>query len=205
MASIKAIFVGGSAISVLPHVKSNIPSLSCVALDSNSNALSNVNCEETVLITDSDYQSRVEELRKVLSSPNEIPLKSDSDNSETIVILVAGLGGRTGSYISPILAQEGLQMGYKVSSVVTLPFSFEGKSRKIIAQESFRLLQSHSSTVYVLSLDSILRWIDKEAVSEMEFFKVANSFFVWKVLASLSEFGSARDSWTRSVAVTERN
>ena len=53
-----------------------------------------------------------------------------------LLILVAGLGGGTGSAAAPVVAEVAAKTDALVLAFVTLPFSFEGARRKRIAEES---------------------------------------------------------------------
>lgn len=66
------------------------------------------------------------------------------------VVVVASFGGMTGSTYAPLIALEALKEGKYVSSIITMPFSFEGEDCKkransawhaIIAASNFTLFQ----------------------------------------------------------------
>jgi cell division protein FtsZ len=65
----------------------------------------------------------------------------------SIVFLCAGLGGGTASGILPILAESARGAGAVVFSIVTSPFSFEGRRRSKQAAEALALLSKHSSAL----------------------------------------------------------
>lgn len=57
----------------------------------------------------------------------------------TAVIIVAGLGGGTGSWFTPLLLENCKVAGLVTACVVTQPFSFEGRPR---AQKALKALQA---------------------------------------------------------------
>lgn len=57
------------------------------------------------------------------------------DNTR-LLVLVAGLGGGTGSGAAPVLAQMAREKGVFLVSVLMMPFSFEGKRRRIQAEKA---------------------------------------------------------------------
>ena len=67
--------------------------------------------------------------------------------SATIVFLCAGLGGGTASGVLPILAEVARGSGAVVFSIVTSPFSFEGRRRSKQASEALALLSKHSNAL----------------------------------------------------------
>ena len=64
-----------------------------------------------------------------------------------IVFLCAGLGGGTASGVVPILAQTARETGAVVFSIVTSPFSFEGRRRSKQSAEALALLSKQSNAL----------------------------------------------------------
>jgi cell division protein FtsZ len=64
-----------------------------------------------------------------------------------IVFLCAGLGGGTASGVVPILAQIARETGAVVFSIVTSPFSFEGRRRSKQCAEAIALLSKQSNAL----------------------------------------------------------
>jgi cell division protein FtsZ len=79
-----------------------------------------------------------------LESREEIRSTVEGTN---ILFLCAGLGGGTASGIIPILAETARQAGAVVFSIVTSPFSFEGRRRAKQAAEALALLSKHSNAL----------------------------------------------------------
>lgn len=50
-----------------------------------------------------------------------------------LVFITAGMGGGTGTGAAPVVAEIAKEMGILTVGVVTKPFLFEGKARKIRA------------------------------------------------------------------------
>lgn len=64
-----------------------------------------------------------------------------------IVFLCAGLGGGTASGVIPVLAEAARESGAVVFSIVTSPFSFEGRRRSRQAADALALLSKHSNAL----------------------------------------------------------
>lgn len=79
-----------------------------------------------------------EEIRKVLSENTEM------------VFLTAGLGGGTGTGAAPVIAAIAKELGILTVGIVTLPFVFEGKKRKMYAEEGLEELKKHVDTLIVI-------------------------------------------------------
>ncbi len=67
-----------------------------------------------------------------------------------MLFITAGMGGGTGTGASPIIAELAKELGILVISIVTKPFSFEGKKRMKQAKEGIGLLKDISDTTLVI-------------------------------------------------------
>jgi len=72
-----------------------------------------------------------------------------------LLILCCGLGGGTGSGAAPVIAEIAGRAGVVVVSLVTLPFSFEGKRRMQQATDALHDLSSSSNAVLTFENDRV--------------------------------------------------
>lgn len=79
-----------------------------------------------------------------------------------LVFLTAGLGGGTGSGVSPVIAEIAKEQGALTVAVVTKPFMFEGSQRAKIAQEALMRLKEKVDTLIVVPNDRIFSIIKKD-------------------------------------------
>lgn len=82
-------------------------------------------------------------------------------NKYDLIITVNGLGGGTGSSITPELLQIIKNMNKKIISLSIFPFFFEGKKRENLAKEYYTKIQKYSDMYIKLSNDNILKYIKK--------------------------------------------
>lgn len=78
----------------------------------------------------------------------------------SLVILLAGLGGGTGSGASPCIAQVARAQGSHVAVFATLPFSFEGRRRREQALEALDALRVHADFVVCFENDRMPAVVD---------------------------------------------
>lgn len=78
-----------------------------------------------------------------------------------MVFIVYGAGGGTGSGAGPVIAEAAKEAGALTVGVVTRPFSFEGKQRSAIAEESIENLKDRVDTIITIQNDKLLQVIDK--------------------------------------------
>ena len=87
-----------------------------------------------------------------------------------MVFITAGMGGGTGTGASPVIARIAKEMGCLTVSIVTKPFSFEGRKRQEQAKKGLEQLKPFVDTLIVVPNDKLLSVIDK-STSMLEAFR----------------------------------
>ncbi len=90
-----------------------------------------------------------------------------------MVFVTAGMGGGTGTGAAPVVAQIAKELGILTVGVVTKPFGFEGKVRKMQAEKGLGEMKEKVDTLVTIPNDRLLQIVDKKA-SIMEAFKIAD-------------------------------
>jgi cell division protein FtsZ len=85
----------------------------------------------------------LEELRNYLSDGTQM------------VFITAGLGGGTGTGAAPIIAKIAKELNILTVGIVTIPFVFEGKKRRIQAEEGLEELKKYVDTLLVIGNDKL--------------------------------------------------
>ena len=104
-----------------------------------------------------------------------------------VVMLVAGLGGGTGSGATPLIAQLAREAGALVLGVLILPFDWEGGRRHQQAHDALRSIKERADSVICISNQRMLKLID-ENTSVVEAFDIINRYVeegvrsVWRLL-----------------------
>ncbi|MDY0233509.1 MAG: cell division protein FtsZ [Sulfurimonas sp.] len=91
-----------------------------------------------------------------------------------IIFISAGLGGGTGTGAAPVIAQIAKEVGALTISIVTKPFSFEGKKRLKLAEAGLEELKRESDSIVVIPNDKLLSIIDRR-LGLKESFKIVDS------------------------------
>jgi cell division protein FtsZ len=79
-----------------------------------------------------------------------------------IIFITAGMGGGTGSGASSVVAKIAKQYGILTIGVVTKPFTFEGKKRKLQAEAAIEELKNEVDALITISNDHLLKIISKD-------------------------------------------
>ena len=85
----------------------------------------------------------------------------DSLQGADMVFLAAGMGGGTGTGGTPIVAQVAQEMKALTVGVVTLPFNFEAKRRRKVANGGITELRDHVDTLIVVPNENLFSIINR--------------------------------------------
>jgi cell division protein FtsZ len=95
------------------------------------------------------------------AAKESIDLIRDALQGAHMVFIVAGLGGGTGTGGAPIVAQVAKQLGALTVAIVTKPFRFEGKKRRLQAEEGWQELKKAVDTIITIPNDRLLTISEK--------------------------------------------
>lgn len=83
-----------------------------------------------------------------------------------MLFITAGMGGGTGTGGAPVIAEAASEMDILTVGIVTTPFSFEGRKRKLQADEGIIELRKHIDTLLVVCNDKLRELYGNLAFSE---------------------------------------
>ena len=72
-----------------------------------------------------------------------------------MLFITAGMGGGTGTGASPVLAKAAKELGILTVAIITTPFTFEGKRRRMQAEEGLGELRKYVDSYLVISNDRL--------------------------------------------------
>jgi cell division protein FtsZ len=90
-----------------------------------------------------------------------------------MIFITTGMGGGTGTGAAPIIASLAAELGALTVAVVTKPFGFEGKRRRVQAEQGIRALRDSVDTLITIPNERLLNFVDR-ATSLPEAFKIAD-------------------------------
>jgi cell division protein FtsZ len=102
-----------------------------------------------------------------------------------IIFIAAGLGGGTGTGAAAIIAKAAKEIGALTVSVVTKPFSWEGKKRAGLANLGLEELKKVSDSIIIVPNDRLLEIID-ESVGMKDAFKIIDNI-LYQAVNGMSE------------------
>lgn len=183
-AVIKVVGVGGGGGNAVEHMLAeNIDGVEFICANTDAQALKNSKAKILIQLGD--------ELTKGLGAGAnpEVGREAAEEDRERIkdvlrgadmVFITAGMGGGTGTGAAPVFAQIAKELGILTVSVVTKPFSFEGKQRALAADEGIRRLAEHVDSLITIPNNKLLSVLGKN-ISLLNAFKAANNVLLGAV------------------------
>ena len=96
----------------------------------------------------------------------------DALNGASAVVVLAGMGGLTGSSAAPLVAEIGKELGAQVSAVVTMPIPFEGEKRAQKAAAAQAEISKVADQVVTVSGEELLDKADLGASLDQAYGKI---------------------------------
>ncbi|TVR51349.1 MAG: cell division protein FtsZ [Puniceicoccaceae bacterium] len=184
--NLKMIGVGGAGTNAVDRLRmENLSSLKVAAVNTDTQALGSSPVEERLLLG-----AGVTRGLGAGGDPERGRLAAEADRDRLrelvegvdLAVILAGMGGGTGSGAAPVLAEVASEAGALVMAFVTMPFTFEGGRRARQAEEGLIALRSACDAVVPLPNDLLLqqssekdgvlealamgdRWIDRAVTS----------------------------------------
>jgi len=97
----------------------------------------------------------------------------ESLSGADMIFITTGMGGGTGTGAAPIIASLAAELGALTVAVVTKPFNFEGKRRRVQAEHGIRALRETVDTLITIPNERLLNFVER-ATSLGEAFKIAD-------------------------------
>jgi cell division protein FtsZ len=108
------------------------------------------------------------------AAEESIQLIADTVSGADMVFVTAGMGGGTGTGAAPVIAQVARECGALTVGVVTKPFTFEGKKRRLQAERGIAALEEVVDTLIVIPNNRLLSLVGHNT-SMIEAFKRADA------------------------------
>ena len=146
---IKAIGIGGGGIKAVNHVYPIIDRVTFAVLDSDRQQLMGSPVPNRVPLRPNTAHGQGEKVRHAVEeSKAEIDAFLDKDTCMTIVI--AGMGGETGTDTAPVVARIANEKGLLTVGVVTIPYIFEGSQKILKALDGIEEMRKHVDALFII-------------------------------------------------------
>ena len=181
ISDIKIIGIGGAGIAILNGIKPLLPEASFVAIDTDASVLAKCSIENQIcLIENGEGAGGDTAIAQSGASEKASELEAVFGNSR-LVVLVAGLGGGTGSIIAPMLAKVATEnSNCEVISFTVSSLAIEGVEKTKLATKAKLALSRFTRASFTLPNDVILA---KQNLPIIDAYAKANLYIVNMVQA----------------------
>lgn len=77
------------------------------------------------------------------------------EKNTKMLFITAGMGGGTGTGAAPVIASVAKELGILTVGITTIPFAFEGRKRRLQAEEGIKELRKYVDTILIISNDKL--------------------------------------------------
>ena len=157
---IKVIGVGGGGSNAVNHMKTmGIKDVDFIVCNTDAQALGHSTITNKiqlgVTLTEGLGAGANPEVGKNAAVESLEELKQTIESNTKMLFITAGMGGGTGTGAAPIIAKLSRELNLLTVAVVTMPFSFEGKSRMKQAEEGLKELRNHVDSLIIIKNDKL--------------------------------------------------
>lgn len=157
---IKVIGVGGGGGNAVNHMyRQGISGVDFIICNTDAQALESSPIPNKVQLgaslTEGMGAGSIPEVGKNSAIENIDDIKQMLGSNTKMLFITAGMGGGTGTGASPIIAKAAKELDILTVGIVTTPFSFEGKRRKLQAEEGLEELKKYVDSYLVISNDRL--------------------------------------------------
>jgi len=154
---IKVIGVGGGGSNAVTHMyNQGIKGVDFILCNTDAQALSS-----SPIPTKIQFGGRglgagsIPSVGKEAALENIDQIKELLETNTKMLFITAGMGGGTGTGGAPVLASIAREMGILTVGIVTLPFAFEGRKRRMQADAGIEELRKYVDTLLIISNDRL--------------------------------------------------
>lgn len=157
---IKVIGVGGGGSNAVNYMyNQGIEGVDFIVCNTDSQAL-NISPIPTkiqlgIKLTEGRGAGSVPEKGKDAALENMEDIKSILQNNTKMLFITAGMGGGTGTGAAPVIAEVANELNILTVGIVTIPFSFEGRKRKLQAENGIKELRQNVDTLLIICNDKL--------------------------------------------------
>lgn len=157
---IKVIGVGGGGGNAVNHMyNQGIRGVDFIVCNTDEQALNAspipVKIQLGASLTEGRGAGSLPEVGKNAAIENIEDVKQYLKATTKMVFITAGMGGGTGTGAAPVIAQAAREMGILTVGIVTIPFDFEGKKRKMQAELGLSEMRKYVDTLLVISNEKL--------------------------------------------------
>ncbi len=168
---IKVLGVGGGGSNAVNHmIRQGIQGVDFVVCNTDSQALQQSPVPNKIQLGASLTEGRgagsLPEVGRNAALEDIDAVKEVLEKNTKMIFITAGMGGGTGTGAAPVIAETAKGLGILTVGIVTIPFAFEGRKRKMQADEGIKKLKENVDTLLIICNDKLRELYGNLSVSE---------------------------------------
>jgi cell division protein FtsZ len=157
---IKVLGVGGGGSNAVNYMFSQgIEGVDFIVCNTDSQALENSpvpnKIQLGVSLTEGRGAGSIPEVGKNAAIEDIDRIREILEKNTKMLFITAGMGGGTGTGAAPVIAKASKEAGILTVGIVTIPFAFEGRKRRMQADEGLKELKENVDALIVISNDKL--------------------------------------------------
>ena len=157
---IKVVGVGGGGSNAVNHMfKQGIQGVEFMICNTDAQALDispvPIKIQLGSSLTDGRGAGSLPEVGKNAAIENIEEIRELLSDKTKMLFITAGMGGGTGTGAAPVIAAIAKELGILTVAIVSIPFAFEGRKRKLQAEQGLDELRRNVDTLLVISNDKL--------------------------------------------------
>ncbi len=157
---IKVLGVGGGGSNAVNHMcKQGIEGVDFIVCNTDAQSLQQSPVPNKIQLganlTEGRGAGSIPEVGKNAAIEDIDKIEEILEKNSKMVFITAGMGGGTGTGAAPIIAEKAKEMGILSVGIVTMPFAFEGRKRKMQADNGVKELKKHVDTLLIICNDKL--------------------------------------------------
>ncbi|NVN96187.1 MAG: cell division protein FtsZ [Bacteroidetes bacterium] len=166
---IKVIGVGGGGSNAVNYMyNQGINGVDFIICNTDSQSLDASPIPTKVQLGKGLGAGNVPSVAKIAAEEKADEIKALLEKNTQMLFITAGMGGGTGTGAAPVIAaiakeielSDDLENKILTVAIVTLPFSFEGRKRKLQAEEGIKELRKHVDAILIINNDKLREFGD---------------------------------------------
>ena len=154
---IKVIGVGGGGSNAVTHMyQQGIEGVDFIICNTDNQALESSSIPSKIQLGSKGLGAgSIPDVGRESAMENIEEIKQLLEKNTKMLFITAGMGGGTGTGAAPVIAKAAKELGILTVGIVTIPFAFEGRKRKLQAEAGIEELRKQVDSLLIICNDKL--------------------------------------------------
>jgi len=154
---IKVLGVGGGGSNAVTHMyKQGIKGVDFIICNTDSQAMDISPIPNKIQLGSKGLGAgALPDVGREAAEENIQDIRDFLENHTKMLFITAGMGGGTGTGAAPVIAKVAREMGILTVAIITIPFMFEGRKRRLQAEKGIEELRKNVDTLLIISNEKL--------------------------------------------------